>query len=91
MTLQSRIQNPILHPLLFIFQVIQFVLDKLLSPTPPSPKAHLGRPRIAVIGGGITGVTSAAHCIGHGCDVQIFEAGKEENIGGIWSVSDYPT
>ncbi|KAK3952431.1 hypothetical protein QBC32DRAFT_341327 [Pseudoneurospora amorphoporcata] len=85
MPLQSRVQNPILHPLLFIFQVIQFVLDKLLSPTPPSPKARLGRPRIAVIGGGITGVTSAAHCIGHGCDVQIFEAGKEENIGGIWS------
>ncbi|KAK0643887.1 hypothetical protein B0T16DRAFT_355589 [Cercophora newfieldiana] len=81
----SEMYNPILHPLLFAFQVVQWLLDKILSPNPPTPKTRLDRPRIAVIGAGITGVTSAAHCIGHGFDVKIFEAGSEANIGGIWS------
>lgn len=36
---------------------------------------------------GITGVTSAAHCVGHGFDVVIFDAGTKEQLGGIWSVS----
>ncbi|KAK7751994.1 hypothetical protein SLS62_005956 [Diatrype stigma] len=61
------------------------MMDLILSPNPPEPHQHLGRPKIAVIGAGITGVTSASHCIGHGFDVVIFEAGSEENIGGIWS------
>ncbi|KAM7184489.1 hypothetical protein V8F33_012950 [Rhypophila sp. PSN 637] len=85
MASQSRIHNPIFHPLLFLFQLMQWLTDKILSPTPPSPSTRLGRPKIAVIGAGITGVTSAAHCIGHGFDVEIFEAGSEENVGGIWS------
>lgn len=87
MASRSQIYNPIFHPLLFLYQFLQWLADKILSPTPPSPCAHLSRPKIAVIGAGITGVTSAAHCIGHGFDVVIFEAGGEENIGGIWSVS----
>jgi cation diffusion facilitator CzcD-associated flavoprotein CzcO len=62
-------------------------LDKVLSPTPPEPGAQLHRPKIAVIGAGLTGVASAAHCIGHGFDVVIFEAGPKSNLGGIWSVS----
>jgi heterodisulfide reductase subunit A-like polyferredoxin len=84
---ESRIQNPVFHPLLFIFQLIQWIADKILSPEPPNPSTRLGRPKIAVIGAGITGVTSAAHCIGHGFDVVIFEAGDKESLGGIWSVS----
>ena len=74
------------HPVLWLYSLIQWVLDKLLSPTPPLPKATLGRPRIAVIGAGLTGVSSASHCVGHGFDVTIFEAGDEKSIGGIWSV-----
>ncbi|KAK3312367.1 hypothetical protein B0H66DRAFT_397458 [Apodospora peruviana] len=85
MSSRSRIYSPITHPLLFLFQLMQWLADKLLSPNPPSPSTRLGRPKIAVIGAGITGVTSAAHCIGHGFDVVIFESGSEENVGGIWS------
>ncbi|KAI0016386.1 monooxygenase [Xylariomycetidae sp. FL0641] len=82
---QMRLNNPLYHPILFLFQIWQWLLDKIFSPTPPGPSSHLGRPKIAVIGAGITGVTSAAHCIGHGFDVVIFEAGDKKSLGGIWS------
>lgn len=85
MSRRSQLQNPILHPFLFIYQLLQWVLDKVLSPTPPEPSAKLHRPKIAIIGAGLTGVASAAHCIGHGFDVVIFEAGPKSNLGGIWS------
>lgn len=85
MASQSRVYNPILHPILFLFQLFQWLADKLLSPNPPGPSTHLGRPKVAVIGAGITGVTSAAHCIGHGFDVVLFEAGSSDQLGGIWS------
>lgn len=75
------------NPILYIYSVIQWVLDKLLSPNPPPPNATLSRPRIAIIGAGLTGVSSASHCVGHGFDVTIFEAGDEKNLGGIWSVN----
>lgn len=80
-------ENPLLHPLLFIYQIIQFFLDKLLSPKPPTSAADLSRPKIAIIGAGLTGVSAASHCVGHGFDVQIFEAGPRKELGGIWSVS----
>ncbi|KAI1328360.1 monooxygenase [Xylariaceae sp. FL0255] len=79
-----RFRNPIFHPFLFCFQIFQWFVDKILSPKPPR-NLRLGRPKIAIIGAGITGVSSAAHCIGHGFDVTIFEAGSEKNLGGIWS------
>ncbi|KAF0325661.1 Baeyer-Villiger monooxygenase [Colletotrichum sp. SAR11_59] len=82
---ESRVENPLFHPFLFLFQVFQWFADKIFSPTPPEPSTRLSRPKVAVIGAGITGVTSAAHCIGHGFDVVIFEAGGRENLGGIWS------
>lgn len=84
---ESKIENPILHPFLFGYQVFQTLSDKILSPAPPNPNKPLGRPNVAIIGAGITGVTSAAHCVGHGFDVTIFEAGPEDKLGGIWSVS----
>ncbi|KAI2618011.1 FAD/NAD(P)-binding domain-containing protein [Hypomontagnella submonticulosa] len=88
--------NPLFHPFNFIFELLQWQFqlffnifqwfaDKVFSPSPPGPSTRLGRPKIAVIGAGITGVTSAAHCIGHGFDVVIFEAGDEHSLGGIWS------
>ncbi|KAL9098343.1 MAG: hypothetical protein Q9163_005985 [Psora crenata] len=73
------------HPILYLYSLIQWVLDKLLSPNPPPSRARLSRPRIAVIGAGLTGVSAASHCVGHGFDVTIFEAGSERNLGGIWS------
>ena len=76
-------------PVKWAYTMVQWVLDKLLSPGPPPPHATLRRPKIAIIGAGLTGVSAAAHCVGHGFDVQIFEAGNEGNLGGIWAVSPY--
>jgi cation diffusion facilitator CzcD-associated flavoprotein CzcO len=73
------------NPFLLIYSFIQYVLSRLLSPAPPPPQAKLHRPRIAIIGAGLTGVSAAAHCIGHGFDVQLFESRPRENLGGIWS------
>jgi heterodisulfide reductase subunit A-like polyferredoxin len=72
------------------YQVIQLLLVHLFSPNPPQPKQRLRGPRIAVIGAGITGVSSAAHCLGHGYEVNLFEAGDRQHLGGIWSVSTNP-
>jgi len=75
------------NPIIYLYALLQWILDKLLSPTPPPPNTRLSRPRIAIIGAGLTGVSSASHCVGHGFDVTIFEAGGEKSLGGIWSVS----
>jgi hypothetical protein len=76
------------HPLTFLYLAIQRILDFVFSPAPPPPSEKLRRPRIAVIGAGLTGVSSAAHCVGHGFDVKIFESRpKDKGLGGIWSVS----
>ena len=42
--------------------------------------------RVADFSPGLTGVSAAAHVVGHGFDVTIFEADGEEHVGGIWSV-----
>jgi cation diffusion facilitator CzcD-associated flavoprotein CzcO len=72
-------------PVFWLYQLLQFVLDKVFSPAPPPPNPKLRRPRIAVIGAGLTGVSAASHCIGHGFDVMIFEADGREHLGGIWA------
>lgn len=87
MSSKSHSQNPLLHPILFLYQVLQWLLDAILSPRPPRSGTVLRRPKVAIIGAGITGVTSAAHCVGHGFDVVIFEGGDKSQLGGIWSVS----
>ena len=74
------------HPLIWLYNLLQWLLDRLFSPNPPPPNAILSRPRIAIIGAGLTGVSAASHCVGHGFDVKIFEAGGRENLGGIWAV-----
>lgn len=82
---QSWIEHILTNPIIFLYQILQFFIDKILSPTPPSPKTQLRRPRIAIIGAGLTGVSSASHCVGHGFDVAIFEQGDEKSLGGIWA------
>ncbi|KAH7031649.1 monooxygenase [Microdochium trichocladiopsis] len=82
----TRVAHPLFHPIVFVYQLLQWLIDLVLSPTPPPPGANLNRPKIAIIGAGITGVTSAAHCVGHGFDVTIFEGSDEKtSVGGIWS------
>lgn len=87
MASDSGLVNPLFHPFIFLYQILQWLTDKLLSPKPPGQNAREDRPKVAVIGAGITGVTAAAHCIGHGFEVVIFEAGNKDQVGGIWSVS----
>ena len=83
----ADISQIIWHPIQFLYAIFQWLVDSILSPTPPPPNAILSRPRIAIVGAGLTGVSAASHCVGHGFDVSIFEAGDENNLGGIWSVS----
>lgn len=73
-------------PILWLYNLLQWFLDKIFSPTPPAPGRRLRRPKIAIIGAGLTGVSAAAHCVGHGFDVTLFEAGDESHLGGIWSL-----
>ena len=80
-------ENLFLHPFAFIYGIIQWIIGKLIAPNPPRPGVKLRRPKIAIIGAGLTGVSAASHCVGHGLDVTIFEAGPKSNLGGIWSVS----
>ncbi|KAF2161306.1 hypothetical protein M409DRAFT_69901 [Zasmidium cellare ATCC 36951] len=84
-SITKTLQHFINDPIKFLFQLIQTLLDYILSPAPPKPNAELGRPKIAIVGAGLTGVSSASHCVGHGFDVTIFEAGSRKNLGGIWS------
>lgn len=94
---QSSVLAVIRHPFVWTFtwlyMILQAVLTRIFSPVPPPPTANdskdIPRKRVAVIGAGLTGVSSAAHCVGHGFDVQIFESRpKDKGLGGIWSVSD---
>jgi hypothetical protein len=83
---KSILSFAVTQPLNFIYLVIQQILNWVFAPAPPPPSQKLHRPKIAVIGAGLTGVSSAAHCVGHGFDVKIFEArSKEKGLGGIWS------
>ncbi|RHZ61563.1 hypothetical protein CDV55_103547 [Aspergillus turcosus] len=70
----------------WFYQVIQFFITQAFAPNPRQPQQKVFGPRIAIIGAGITGVSSAAHCVGHGFDVTLFEAKGREHLGGIWSV-----
>ncbi|KAI5479695.1 dimethylaniline monooxygenase (N-oxide forming) [Pseudohyphozyma bogoriensis] len=70
-------------PLLFLYAIYQRIVRALFSPEyAPRPANLKPYGRIAVIGCGITGVSSAAHFVGHGFDVVIFES--EKDCGGIW-------
>ncbi|PPJ55317.1 hypothetical protein CBER1_06402 [Cercospora berteroae] len=83
--LESYVQHLLNDPPNWLFRLLQSLLAFVLSPAPPTPSTQLSRPRIAVIGAGLTGVSSASHCVGHGFDVTIFEAGDEDSLGGIWA------
>jgi NADPH-dependent 2,4-dienoyl-CoA reductase/sulfur reductase-like enzyme len=77
--LYSYAQQLCNRPFVLISYLIQRLPDFLLSPTPSPPGAALSKSKIAIIGAGLTGVSSAAHCVGHGFDVRLFEAGSRDN------------
>ncbi|KAJ3552364.1 hypothetical protein NM688_g4187 [Phlebia brevispora] len=64
---------------------VEAVVIFFFKPRPPHTPELLTHPygRIAVIGSGLTGVSSAAHAIAHGFEVVIFE--QSDKIGGIWA------
>ncbi|KZT31858.1 FAD/NAD(P)-binding domain-containing protein [Sistotremastrum suecicum HHB10207 ss-3] len=66
------------------YRLIQEVIIAAFKPKPPSD-GRLEKPfgKIAVIGAGLTGVSSAAHCMAHNFDVVLFEA--SDDVGGIWA------
>ncbi|RHZ54871.1 uncharacterized protein CDV56_100997 [Aspergillus thermomutatus] len=70
---------------IWFYEVIQFFIAQVFAPNPRQPRQKVFGPRIAIIAAGITGVSSAAHCVGHGFDVTLFEAKGREHLGGIWS------
>jgi NADPH-dependent 2,4-dienoyl-CoA reductase/sulfur reductase-like enzyme len=77
--------------LLYLFSTIYVIFQNFIAwifgPSRfPSKSFEKGLPKkkIAIIGAGLTGISSAAHCISHGFEVQIFEArGKAKGLGGI--------
>ena len=89
-SLRALVTSPILNFFSFLYVLVQGVINWVFAPVPPPPTsaaAGLPKKRVAVIGAGLTGVSSAAHCVGHGFDVQVFEArSQEKGLGGIWSV-----
>ncbi|PLB35373.1 flavin-containing monooxygenase [Aspergillus candidus] len=71
------------------YMLLQMFINWIFAPSPPpsdSVADSLPKKKIAIIGTGLTGVSSAAHAVGHGFDVQLFESrSKEKGLGGIWS------
>ncbi|KAF1985787.1 FAD/NAD(P)-binding domain-containing protein [Aulographum hederae CBS 113979] len=85
MAMQDMLVHFLTHPITFLYQVLEWLLDKIFSPTPPPPNKSLTGPKIAIIGAGLTGVSAASHCVGHGFEATIFEAGDRKALGGIWA------
>lgn len=90
-SIPAIIRHPLVETFTWLYLILQAVLRYVFSPVPPPPttgdKQDVPRKKVAVIGAGVTGISSAAHCVGHGLDVQIFESRPEDKgLGGIWSV-----
>lgn len=67
-----------------VYQWIQSIISWVFAPIPPSlqtPQKPLGH--VAIIGAGITGISSASHLLGHGFEVTIFD--DSDKVGGIWA------
>ncbi|PYH88888.1 flavin-binding monooxygenase-like protein [Aspergillus ellipticus CBS 707.79] len=88
-SLSAFLRNPFLQTFTIFYLLFQNLIIWVFAPNPPKPSDvsnGLPKRRVAVIGAGLTGVSAAAHCVGHGFDVEIFEArSKEKGLGGIWS------
>ncbi|WFD19775.1 hypothetical protein MCAP1_002011 [Malassezia caprae] len=68
--------------IIYIYEWIQFIVSCLFSPIPPKPdSAKFGH--VAVVGAGLTGISTASQLISHGFEVTLFEA--ESETGGIWA------
>lgn len=83
----KHIERSLLDPLgLFsiLYQAVQLLISFVFSPpVPANTAARKPLGQVAVIGSGWTGISSAAHLVGHGFEVTIFES--SDKLGGIWS------
>ncbi len=69
----------------FLYELVQNIVIWIFSPPRHYATEHDNGLRIAVVGAGISGVSSAAHCTGHGAAITIFEARSKDCLGGIWA------
>ncbi len=79
----AYMSHPISHLWNILYEFFQQLVVLLFSPRPPRPHQQLNGPCIAVIGTGISGISAAAHCIGHGSEVVIYEARSRQHLGVI--------
>ncbi|EIW74220.1 FAD/NAD(P)-binding domain-containing protein [Coniophora puteana RWD-64-598 SS2] len=82
-SLLSIIFAPVTWVLRITYVYIQFLITLFFQPKIPPRQIKRPYGRIAVIGAGLTGVSSAAHAISHGFEVVIYEAC--DRTGGIWA------
>ncbi|KAF8839218.1 FAD/NAD(P)-binding domain-containing protein [Paxillus ammoniavirescens] len=79
--------NIVLVPLYLAIRALYIFFQRLIiagwKQAPPPERIKHPYGRIAVIGAGLTGISSAAHAISHGFEVVIFDA--DDRVGGIWA------
>ncbi|PKI84466.1 hypothetical protein MVES1_001525 [Malassezia vespertilionis] len=68
--------------LIYVYECIEVVINYLYSPLPPKqPGNKFGH--VAIIGAGLSGISSASQLISQGFEVTIFE--EHDETGGIWA------
>ncbi|KIL00177.1 hypothetical protein PAXRUDRAFT_8402 [Paxillus rubicundulus Ve08.2h10] len=79
--------NIVLAPFYLTIRALYIFCQRLIiagwKQAPPPERIKHPYGRIAIIGAGLTGISSAAHAISHGFEVVIFEANNR--VGGIWT------
>ena len=68
--------------ILVVYQWIQLLIAFFFSPQQPS-KSQPCFGHVAIVGAGLTGISTASQLIAQGFQVTLFEAGSE--TGGIWA------
>lgn len=64
---------------------VRQLLNSVPTKPPERVERETGPPRFAIVGAGISGIAAAAHIKNLGFDCHIFEAGGEDQLGGIWA------
>ncbi|KAH9823907.1 hypothetical protein DFH28DRAFT_921424 [Melampsora americana] len=66
-----------------LYGFVQFIISQIFVVKFTKTKVEKPLGRVAIIGAGVTGVSSAAHLISHGFEVVIYE--QKPKLGGIWA------
>lgn len=65
-----------------LYLFVQTLIALVFAPAPPPAKFY-ARAHVAVIGAGVTGISTAAHLRSHGIEVTLFD--ENDELGGIWA------